>query len=433
MTRPDGLTTTTSENYASGWRITTRTGPGGETEILEYYRDRRLYSRRGTAVPDRYFHPGVGPIEMGGNAFEGIAETFDAAGSNEVYLRVRNWLGDEIALFTPKAGGGERTRTTFYDTFFDGQNDITRRLPAAIYESGHAPLHFAYDPWGRLIREGLDLDGSGNLDPASADRITDHEYGFTGSGSTLARTYTARRYLAHGDPTPSLVIESRVLAPAALPAGSITSGSFRRGPSAPWAAFTAVLDRSTGTLTETVADAESGRSVTSISRDGLLRSRTVAGVSVPDTFSYTPLAEPATVASAASGTTAFTYDPATRRIASATDALGRQTLFAYHPAGIPGAGRLAAKRDPAGHWTRFEYTAAGQTRRVWGENTYPSQFAYDEDGNLTALTTWRTLPGAVDWSSAEWPNPLGGDTTTWLTTDPPACPGQNLPRWRIRP
>jgi RHS repeat-associated protein len=51
-------------------------------------------------------------------------------------------------------------------------------------------------------------------------------------------------------------------------------------------------------------------------------------------------------------------------------------------------------------------------------NTYPVEHQYDEAGRMISLKTFRTLPGAVNWASATWPNPPGGDVTQWVYDSP---------------
>jgi YD repeat-containing protein len=155
-----------------------------------------------------------------------------------------------------------------------------------------------------------------------------------------------------------------------------------------------------------------------IERDGLLRSETQPGISTPRTYSYTALGEVVIVNDPVTGSVTNSYDAATRRLLSVSDPLGRETTYDYHPGGSTGAGQIKGVRDAANNWTYFEYNLQGQLYRQWGVNTYPVEHQYDEAGRMISLKTFRTLPGAVNWASATWPNPPGGDVTQWVYDSP---------------
>ena len=63
--------------------------------------------------------------------------------------------------------------------------------------------------------------------------------------------------------------------------------------------------------------------------------------------------------------------------------------------------------------TRYDYTTRGELFRVWGHNTYPVEYSYDDWGRMKTMKTFRTDSG-IDWFATAWPaSPPTPDTTTW--------------------
>jgi YD repeat-containing protein len=82
--------------------------------------------------------------------------------------------------------------------------------------------------------------------------------------------------------------------------------------------------------------------------------------------------------------TSFTYDAATGRKLSETNALNKAT--------------------------RFAYSTRGELTRTWGDVPYPVEYGYDTQGRRTTMRTYRD---AQAWNGAAWPEGASGDTTTW--------------------
>ena len=89
------------------------------------------------------------------------------------------------------------------------------------------------------------------------------------------------------------------------------------------------------------------------------------------------------------------------------DSVTGQTIFTYGS-----DGRIDTQTDALGHVTRFSYTERGDLFRRWGNADYPVEFAYDEFGQRTGMTTFRG--GGTSFDGASWPSSPSGDTTSWV-------------------
>jgi RHS repeat-associated protein len=411
----DGLTNTVTTSYASGFRVVTETLPTLGTRVTSFFKDRQVRSITGTAVEDEYYLPFLALWAAPSSYREAVTIYRDSELTQFRETRVRDWLGAGILLQTPRfQAAGTRNRYTFYDVAVDGSS---RGLVTEITETGRATQLFNYDARGQLTAHGLDLNTNGILDAASTDVITLSDHSFSDMAGVWHEAVTIHRYLQDNIASSNLLQTTRTPVPASLATNVVTSNVVERAGGG-LTVSSITLNRTTGDLTSTVNDQELGHVRTSVERDGLLRSETSPGVTTPKTYIYTALNEVDTVSDPLTGTTTNTYDVITRRLLSVSDALERTTTYEYYSAGITNAGQIKGVRDANLNWTYFDYTGAGQVFRRWGANAYPVEYRYDEAGRMTEIKTFRTLPGAVNWAQPFWPNPSGGDTTTWVYDAP---------------
>ncbi len=109
-----------------------------------------------------YISWGIGEVDTLGQEWHGplLASRIDENG----YLTTFSYQ-NEGRITTENRPDGT-TRTYHY-------NDLG--LLVKTTQPGQADTLYAYDALANLIRSGLDITGSGSLNPASADRITDTE------------------------------------------------------------------------------------------------------------------------------------------------------------------------------------------------------------------------------------------------------------------
>ena len=82
----------------------------------------------------------------------------------------------------------------------------------------------------------------------------------------------------------------------------------------------------------------------------------------------------------ASGNVLYTEEPGNRVSRTTYDALGRPVQTTL----------------PDGTTTHTGYYPTGLVRAVWGSQTYPQRYTYDEQGRRTGLATWRNNPPPAD-------------------------------------
>jgi RHS repeat-associated protein len=76
------------------------------------------------------------------------------------------------------------------------------------------------------------------------------------------------------------------------------------------------------------------------------------------------------------------------------------------------AGKIKSVTDASGKKTYYAYSTRGELYRTWGDVPYPSEYRYNEFGDLTNLITFR---GGSGWTSSTWTGSSGtGDNTFWV-------------------
>ena len=138
-----------------------------------------------------------------------------------------------------------------------------------------------------------------------------------------------------------------------------------------------------------------------VSTNGLMMSST-SQTGVTTTFAYDAFQREVSQTDGRGNVTRTVYD-AQGRVASTVDALGHATNYGYDA-----LGRQVSVTDPLGHAVVTAYDAEGRVVAQRGA-TYPVDYAYDEFGDRTSMTTYR------DESLAE------GDTTRWLYDEASVC------------
>jgi RHS repeat-associated protein len=108
-----------------------------------------------------------------------------------------------------------------------------------------------------------------------------------------------------------------------------------------------------------------------------------------------------------------TYYTDSRQVFEQIDADGNTTAFEYYDQGETGAGKVKAITDALLQKSYRAYDLLGRQTRTWGETDYPQAYSYNSYGELATLTTYRDAADSIDFTTATWPSPSGGDTTTW--------------------
>jgi RHS repeat-associated protein len=406
-TNTEGLTTT--HTYTNGGRTHTVTYPGGATLTTDTYLDGQPKDVTGTAVVARHYDYAV--------AADGTLTTQDFKGgpaSPRWTNTTADWLGRQIKVETPGFTGQSLVRMYTY-------NDKGQLVSRAI--SGGATKLTAnmlseYDALGRVVRNGLDLDSNGLLEPGSTDRFTESDLSFKQEGADWFESFKVSTYLNDNDATKTDMKEERQRLNNFPSSGSEVTVSEARATDE--AGQTTIvyrrIDRAAKKATVTVDTPDSNVDSVRVSVNDLLQSSTPATPEAATTYSYDGLGRVTGVNIPQSGTLTKSYHPTTGLLLTEGDAV-QTTTYDYYPAGHANAGRLRSRMDAKGKKTFFDYDARGKMTRMWGDAAYPVEYAYDNYGQRTEVRTYR---GGQNWGASIWPASTAGaaDVTQLIYNEP---------------
>lgn len=179
---------------------------------------------------------------------------------------------------------------------------------------------------------------------------------------------------------------------------------------------TTTVQRSQNLVAQIMTEpAVSTLSATNMQQNGLLIQSSTFSVSAPKCYYYDPFGRTNQIKDSLGNSSYITYDPNTGWVTSQTDPAGNTTIFTYFGTNEANAGKLQNQAGPTGKSIYYSYTTCGQLFRTWGDVPYPSEYDYNEYGDLTNLITFR---GGSGWSGSTWPsNPGSGDNTSWVYDD----------------
>jgi RHS repeat-associated protein len=427
--------------YDEGNRIVSMTYPGGGTGTVTRYSDGRIKSATGTAVADAYFDYGVDSTT--GQQWS-VAYGGEMPASNDFHdipMWTKTWtdaLGRPVRTEKPTS---DASVIYVSQAEYNDLGQLVRISHGSRPAAGttitplRADILFEYDGLGQPSRVGLDTDSDGALVLASADRITDvatafdkdasndwwmtrttHQY-WTEDDATATDTGTSRTRLTGlgtAAPTPYsgiLAAESR----SEDIDGNETVGYLYIDVSSktlwdvvdsPFSDTDAVVKTVNGLVVKAVS---STGVETNVLRDALGR---VVGTTVPRISSYDQgtgtWSNVRTIHYSSLGQVDWTEDTAGNRTSYSYDDVTGTT----DPQRILHHGRAIAVTDALNKVRRYSYNVRGQVERVWGDAEYPLEMAYDEQGNLASLSTFR---GGTGWNSTDWPTATAGtaDVTGW--------------------
>ncbi len=404
----NGLETT--YEYADGGRTTTVTLPGGGTRITENYLDGRVKSVTGTGVIAQYFTYGV---NSDGSTWTRV-DTADGSqlGDDDISdapdLRwtksTADVAGHRITEESPAFDGTVLTASFSYDSY----GRISSRT-----QPGQADSLYEYDSAGDMVLSGLDVDGDGQLVLASTDRISASSRSWLLEDGSWFDVSTTTVYPIDDDPT-AVTISTNKSRLSGF-SGDVVSESIRVDIDGKKTTSTTEIDPATKTVTRSTDVPGSTIIAVSTTINGYLKSQNSTTVAAATTYGYDGLGRQVSMKDprhAASST--ISYLPSSTQVATQTDADGNTTSFAYVPNGSPGAGQVSEITDALGQKGYYAYDLLGRQTRTWGETDYPQEYGYNSYGELATLTTWRDATGSIDFTTAMWPSPTGGDVTTWI-------------------
>lgn len=398
------ITTYAYSTSGSGGEIVTTTypGPTGQepTEVRESYRDDQLKSLTGTRPIHQHYE-----YDLDGNdlrtttVYTGPHTSMDP--SERFVITSVDALGRTVVEQRP-GWGGAITSTHYY-------NSQGQRLKTST--TGAADRLYEYDELGHQIASGLDLSTpNGQLDYDGVDRIesSDTVYRNDLGDGQWWRESTSQIYATDNDDAATVVQVSRSkltglasdelsVSQAVDVSGNTTTTSIEVNPTAHTrSTITAYPDGTSRTDTVTA-----GVLTASISKAGLTT-----------TFGYDVLRRRISVKQHRHAYPSMVHYDAYGRIDYREDAAGNRTSFGFDP----DSGTIITVTNPDSKVRYQSYDAHGNLTRIWGQTDYPVEYAYDDFGQRTAMTTWRD--SGINWNTSTWPTGASEDsTTTWAYDD----------------
>ncbi len=388
-TMTDAASLITTYVYDTPARETTVVRPGGGTEITTRYRDGRLKSITGTAVVPHYYEYGVNPD---GSTWTRVYE--GGLASPKWEQTTVDAMGRTILVESPGFMGTRQVINHYND-----QGQLVR-----IEQTGRADTLIEYDELGSQVRQGMDADRNGLLEPAGIDRITDSTTVYANLSGDWWQQSEQVVYAQDGSAAATTTGINRVRFTGL---GSYSSESVSIDAHGNQTVDRTIVDRAAKQVTHLTNYPDSTIDGRRISINGLLMAeRNQSGIET--TFEYDTL-----------GRQIYQVDP--RKGASQThynirgqvdyteDAASHRTTYTYDT----DSGRKNSETNALNKTTRYLYNLRGQVTHTWGDDTYPVQFEYDAYGRKEYMHTYR---GGSNWNNVVWPTGLTGtpDTTTWI-------------------
>ena len=430
------------DHYAVGKTTTVRgkDGTGTITATELSYRDGRKKSVSGSAVADVSYSYVY-------NASGNLVTTETLTSTGQATTTTADWLGRAISVDTATwaangAAGPVRTARNIYND--KGELVATELMQGSTLLQ---PRHLMeYDVFGRLYREGDDINNTFNLadgtgiEPADDANVVQYLSiyeqknfaWFDGSGpinggNEWYRYETTLIWPYAADVEPGAADRSGDWKQASVSYTQITgltdavaSHVVGADANSNWTQSVTSVNRSqkrTTSETFTTGSTQHAKVVTSnglsidarnlqgqVSRtayDGLGRAKAVRD---PRLGALDPV----------NGWTDYVYVPGTGLVQSVTTPDNRSTTFGYD-----NFGRQNLVVDNAGKTSRSLFDAAGRVTRVWGDTPNPVKYVYNELGQRTDMYTYRT--GGVSWNMSACPEAAfdaGGDRTQWTYHGP---------------
>jgi RHS repeat-associated protein len=435
----NGLTTTWDYTDGPTGTAVAEEGPNGVTTTTSYYADGQLKSRTGDAITAEHHTYG-----MDSGTGESISTIYYGAANSPRFSSVRrDRLGRTTLEERPAFSSTPQTLSTVYTYYPFAASSVANqgRLRKVVEPGQTAARLYEYDVWGEVSRTALDLNGNDVVEDQCVDRITEH--------ARKWRENTTRQWdvVTVGLLSNQCIGRETVQRNGDLSlvegATAVREGTFAErligGPDTSKRTVTTTYDRDDKLVIQKTEISEvtggGGRVSETITYNGRLQQELRPSGEIVqykyDAFGRRTAVFQSRIGLPPSGAAVqvITYHPGTSQVneqkALRTGTTYDTTTFAYYPNGVFGAGQVSVETNPDNKATRFEYTARGDVRRIWGDVPQPVQFDYDvqENGSASALAfgvqnRMTTYQANTDWSGTTWPtSPPAGQTTHWSFDD----------------
>ena len=394
--------------------------------ITSYYRDGRVKSITGSMVVPEYHFYVINDGSIAGYPRGSETELVTYAPANpgnpqvsEMWLKTTtNSLGRRLREERPGASsngsGGFLTEVTTWE--YDNRGNVVKQT-----QTGLCDRLFVFDALNRVVLEGWDLDGSGALEKAGTDEVTETVYENRQHEGRWFEVVRLLRYTTNGSDRDVLSTESWQTIDRRPDSVSYSRDAYGRiektwqeiSPTAKrvvtrTARFTGLL----GGALQMVSGSESSRTEV----NGRLVSELRVGTTSPVLYRYDEFGDLREVEEPGKGVTTYTrnsYGQVTRSQSPG----GGLVAFWYQPNTAFGTGQLARQvtqvvNEGGGTVERvLEFAYDIQDRRVaaYGNGQYPVKYGFDRFGRMETLTTYQS--GTPVWSGSDFN--FAGQVTRW--------------------
>ncbi len=349
-TAPGNLTTTYTYSKDSSNRLVTNiVYPNGGNKQTVYYKDGSVKEVIGTAAINQY------QTQSG----DRITTTYGSSSSTRESVTTIDSLYRAKGLSGPANPNVQRA--------FDAFGRIS-----TLYTEGQATIHYEYNTYGELFREG-----AFNADPTSDDPLKEYFNSFEKIGSDWWKVSETKAYPTVYDATSvtTSIVKNKLGGCSCGPVsetqvidihGNVTT-------------TTITTDRTNRIRRKTVDSPASSIDAEEVWHNGRLVESTSTAGHVTE-FVYDELGRQTEVIHPRKGSHKTFYD-ANGFVDYIEDPQGRQTDYTYDT-----GGRVSSVTNPDGKVTNYQYNGLNQVTQVSGDTHNTRNYQYDEHGTLYRIT-----------------------------------------------
>lgn len=403
----DALGISTITTYQDGGRIVTTNRPGGVSSTHTYYWDGTLASISGNAQVNeshQYTVTDQNPANtylLAHTSYQGVA-----TGTSPRWMTTYSSLDGKMKCTTkphPDTTSTDPIVTRYeYDNAGRQVKVITDMInneivfPTQILRDHDTPTSAA-ELMDAKTRSGIDIDDDGTLALAGGDRFTETESSYTLVAGVVYQQQVQKNY-------PTANANEAILTYSLSSASPIVSGNSliqvstttRNGRTI---TQTDTTNFSSATVTSTKDDSSTTPlDESSVTINGHLQSRTLAGASQPENYLYNSLGQVKQFTDSRGASTWSFYYNNQHQLEKVADQLGQSTTYTYYPITHQNAGMQHTVTDHGGGITETIYDAAGRTLETKGNANYRQVFGYNAYGERTALQTFGSVPATTTWN-----------------------------------
>ena len=376
--------------------------PDGGVRLERRARDGSLLEVSGTAAHPQQFLYGIdAPGEIGPQGWPmylpfTVQINLSATGATNEWTRTyQDRFGRDYKTVYPDSTPDDLSDNPARQTWFNTKGQLWKERDA-----DGVVLLYGYNAKGERDYAALDLNRNDAIDFGGTDRITWTTNDVTTySGVNVRRTRTI--VYANNNST---AILTNAMTQTAVSGLKSWQTSYRDSATA----VTTVTESTYGTngtrtVTVTAPDGSSVVSVYSYGRPQSVTHKDSGGAQVAQTsYQYDNHGRPWKVTDARNGTTLTTYNEADQVLTVTAPSLGTGEPAQVTRTFYDARGRVTGTQLPDGATRTNLFAPTGLVLLTQGGRSYPVAYAYDAQGRLQTMTTWKDFIGNAAAATKQW-------------------------------